>query len=84
MNHIAIYLERFKNLHTDFNKSKEMLAHTIEKATGLVIPISKLTEKNGIVRIECDPIERSVMLEHKESLQEKLKELLNLERVKIQ
>jgi adenylate kinase family enzyme len=43
----------------------------------------KLTEKNGVVRIDCDPIERSVMLERREQLEAALKTNLKLNRVQV-
>jgi hypothetical protein len=83
MNHIALYLERFKELHKDFNSAKFLLQKTIADATGITFPIEKLTEKNGVVRIDCDPIERSIMYERRERLEEGLKNSLKLNRVQV-
>ncbi len=83
MNHIALYLERFKDLHKDFNNAKFLLQKTIADATGITFPIEKLSEKNGVIKIDCDPIERSVMLERRERLEEALKQSLKLNRVQV-
>jgi hypothetical protein len=83
MNHIALYLERFKELHKDFNNAKFLLQRTIKDSTGIEFPIEQLTEKNGVVRIDCDPIERSVMLERREQLEAALKTNLKLNRVQV-
>jgi hypothetical protein len=83
MNHIALYLERFKDLYKDFNDAKTVLQRSIFEATGIEFPIEQLSEKNGVVKIECDPIERSVMFERKEKLEEILKKNLKLNRVQV-
>lgn len=83
MNHIALYLERFRELHKDFTDAKTLLQRTIKQSTGIEFPLEQLTEKNGVVRIECDPIERSVMLENKEKLETLLKINLKLNRVQV-
>ena len=83
MNHIALYLERFKELHKDFTDAKTLLQRTVKQATGIEFPLEQLVEKNGVVRIECDPIERSIMLERREQLEEALKTNLKLNRVQV-
>lgn len=84
MNHIALYLERFKEQFKNVDSAKIFLQATIKEAVGIEFPIDKIKEMNGVVRIECDPIERSVMLERKERLEEALKKSLGLNRVKVQ
>lgn len=83
MNHIALYLEKFKEQFKDAGSAKVFLQNTIKEATGITFPIEKIKEMNGVVRIDCDPIERSVMLERKEKLEEALKKHLGLNKVQV-
>ncbi len=84
MNHIALYLEKFKEQFKDAGNAKLLLQSAIKEAIGITFPIEKIKELNGVVKIDCDPIERSIMLERRERLEESLKKMLGLNRVKVQ
>jgi hypothetical protein len=83
MDHISLYLESFKEKFKSANDAKFLLQIAIREATGIEFPLENISERNGVIKINCDPIEKSVMLERKEKLEKVLKQSLNLSKIKI-
>jgi hypothetical protein len=75
-NHVANFLEKFKNILFQKEEINNIVIQTISKEISHQIQTSDLKIKNGFIYINGSPILKSEIMLHKKQILNKLKEIL--------
>lgn len=81
MDHIAIFLERFKLLDTGEREFKKIIAHVLQETLSLQIPLEDIVCRGGEVSVRASSSLKNELFIHKEEIVTKVNNLLSKRRI---